>query len=302
MSHKLKIKQVDLSGVQQDNAKTRFLVIDANGNLSWNNSPVAPGSITYTNSTPIESPLGGIGVGQTFLNKTMQEMWDMLLYPYLAPSFFVFTSSAANPLEVGQALPATLTFLWESNRDANVQPGSINISDVTGTIINGQNSDSSTSTVTSHTYGTPVRLTSYGTYTWTIQGQNTQGAFYSSSSTRNWWWRVYWGTSSSTALPTESFIEGLANSQLRSSRVFNYPFAANDYKYLALPAAYGVPTSIYYQGLPFALADAADGYSLGSGNITYTQVSITNSYGITETYNVFRSKNPLVGAVTMVVS
>jgi hypothetical protein len=39
MPHKIKIKQVDLSGVTQDNTKTRFLVIDSSGNLSWNNSP-----------------------------------------------------------------------------------------------------------------------------------------------------------------------------------------------------------------------------------------------------------------------
>lgn len=39
MSHKIKIKQVDLSSVTQDNSKTRFLVIDSNGNLSWNDSP-----------------------------------------------------------------------------------------------------------------------------------------------------------------------------------------------------------------------------------------------------------------------
>ena len=39
MPHKIKIKQVDLSGVTQDNTKTRFLAIDANGNLSWNDSP-----------------------------------------------------------------------------------------------------------------------------------------------------------------------------------------------------------------------------------------------------------------------
>lgn len=39
MPHKIKIKQVDLSGVTQDNTKTRFLAIDSNGNLSWNDSP-----------------------------------------------------------------------------------------------------------------------------------------------------------------------------------------------------------------------------------------------------------------------
>lgn len=43
MSHKLKIKQVDLSGVTQDNSKTRFLVIDSSGNLSWNDSPSGGG-------------------------------------------------------------------------------------------------------------------------------------------------------------------------------------------------------------------------------------------------------------------
>lgn len=43
MNHKLKIKQVDLSGVTQDNNKTRFLVIDSNGNLSWNDSPSGGG-------------------------------------------------------------------------------------------------------------------------------------------------------------------------------------------------------------------------------------------------------------------
>lgn len=302
MSHKLKIKQVDLSGVQQDNSQTRFLVIDGNGNLSWNNSPVSPGSVTYTNATPIEAPLGGIQVGQTFSNKTMQEMWDMLLYPYLSPAFVLFFTNGPGILEVGQALPATIQFTWESNRDANVQPGSVDISDPVTTIINGQNSDSSISAVTSHTYAIPIKLTTFGSYGWTIQGQNTQGATYTSNVGKSWWWRVFWGTSPSTALPTESFIESLTSSNLRSGRTGTYNFAANDYKYLAFPAVYGVPASIYYQGLPFALADSADGYNLGSGNVTYTQVPITNSYGVTTTYNVFRSKNPLVGAVTMVVS
>ena len=302
MSHKLKVKQVDFSGVQQDNSKDRFLVIDSNGNLSWNDSPISPGSITYTNSTPIESQLGGISIGQTFSNMTMTQMWDMLLYPYLAPSFTQFSVSGSNPLEVGQALPSTLNFVWESAKDANVQPGTINLSDITGSLIAGQESDSSVSSITSYTYLTPVKLTSYGSYSWSIQGQNTQSVVYSSSTSKSWWWKVYWGASASTALPTESFIEGLANAQLKSSRSGNYQFAANDYKYLAIPAAYGIPTSIYYQGLPFALADSSNGYTLGSGNVTYMQIAITNSYGITENYNVFRSKNPLVGAVTMVVS
>lgn len=302
MSHKLKIKQVDLSGVQQDNTKSRFLVIDSNGNISWNDSPVSEGSITYTNPNPIETQIGGIPVGQTFLNNTMQEMWDMLLYPYLIPTFTSFTVSGPAYLEVGESLPANLSFTWESDRDSNVQPGSIEIYDAVDTLISGQNSDSANSLITSHTYGVPVRLTEYGSYTWTIQGENTQSLQYTETASKAWWWSLYWGESSSSEYPTEEFIKDLANIQVRQNKNGSFWFPPTGYKYLAIPAVYGVPSTIYYQGLPVALADSDDGYYLGIGNMTYTQISITNSYGATTLYNVFRSKHPLVDAITLVVS
>lgn len=299
MSHKLKIKQVDLSGVTQDNAKTRFLVIDSNGNLSWSNDVSGGGaSITYTNLTPIQSALGGITVGQTFNGATMQQMWDYLLYPYLNPAFSSFGVSGASVLEVGDALPTSLTFSWNSTQDSNVSPNSIVITDTTGTLLTGQPADGSNS----HTYGSAVSLNTYGSYTWSISGTNTLNGTYASSLTKYWFWKVYWGTSSSTSTPTASFVKNLTNGQLLGGKAGTYSFSANDYKYLAIPASYGVPGSIYYNGLPFALADSGDGYSSGGGNITYLPISITNDFGQTTTYNVFRSKNPLVGAVSMIVS
>lgn len=302
MSHKLKIKQVDLSGVQQDNSKNRFLVIDSNGNIAWNNSPVSADSITYTNVNPIQSALGGITVGQTFSQNTMKEMWDMLLYPYLAPSFSSFTVSDPKNIEVGQSLAATLSFAWDSQRDSNVQPGSISITDPSATLITGQNSDSTASAITTYTYSTPVKLNSYGSYTWTITGQTTKGQMYSTVYSKNWWWKIYWGSSTSANSPTQTFIKGLQSSQIQSSRTGDFACPANGYKYLAIPAAYGIPTSIYYAGLPVALADSADGYNSISGSITYTQISITNNYGISSQYNIFRTKNQIIDSISLKVS
>jgi len=49
-------------------------------------SQSASASTTYTNSSPTPYTLGGIPAGTTFSNKTMTEMWDALLYPYIPPS------------------------------------------------------------------------------------------------------------------------------------------------------------------------------------------------------------------------
>ena len=42
---------------------------------------------------PTPETIGGIPVGSTFSNKTMKELWDMLLYKYLAPAFSSFSIS-----------------------------------------------------------------------------------------------------------------------------------------------------------------------------------------------------------------
>lgn len=300
MSHKLQIKQVDLSKVTKDNSKTRFLVIDSDGTVYWSDN--VGGTVTYTNTDPVPTTLGGITAGSTFTNASMDQMWTMLLYPYQVPAFTSFSISGPSVLEVGETLPDTLTFTWNSSNDPNVSPNSITITDITGgstIILNGQPSDG---IAVPYTYGSPVVRTSTGSYTWQIKGLNTNGASYINNKSKSWYWRVFWGTSSSTALPDETFVKALLNDPIKSSRVGTYTFAANDYKYLAIPNEYGVPTSITYNGLPFALADSADGYNDGDGSITYTTVSITNAYGETETYNVFRSKNPIVGVVSMTIS
>jgi hypothetical protein len=230
----------------------------------------------------------------------MTDMWNMLLYPYQAPSFVSFAVTGSNPLEVGEALPSILYFTWDSSPDTKVIPGSVFVTDETlGTILSGYDSDGS---LIPYTYITPIVRTTYGTHSWSVNGVNTNSVAFSRTTAKSWYWRVYWGTSAISTVPDATLITTLLNTPLRASMPGSYQFVGGDYKYLAIPNSYGIPTSIIYNGLPFALADSVDGYTLGSGNITYCQVSIENANLQTETYNVFRSKNPLVGAVSMTVS
>lgn len=71
-----------------------------NGKPSWEvpsgGSGGGSGDETYTNSTPTPVAIGGIAKGSTFEGKTMKEMWDALLYPYVAPSNLSYTANAIN--------------------------------------------------------------------------------------------------------------------------------------------------------------------------------------------------------------
>ena len=78
----------------------------------------------------------------------------------------------------------------------------------------------------------------------------------------NWRWRKYWGTSVNATL-TEAQIEALANSSLSTTLNGSYSMAAGDYKYFAVPVAFGEPSLIKDSGtgLGVAMADIPEGYT-----------------------------------------
>lgn len=78
--------------------------------------------VTYTNQSATQIEVGGIGIGQTFLDKSFKEMWDQLLYPELfgtlTPPSSTFSSTITGFREVGENI--NITFSSTFNR------GSIN--------------------------------------------------------------------------------------------------------------------------------------------------------------------------------
>ena len=137
------------NGLNDNNRSDIVLVnqtgINVNGYITGNtisggtfhgNGSGLTGVNLYTNSTPIQTTLGGVIVGNTFSNKTMKEMWDQLLYPYLSPAFTSFSiSGATTTKEIGAQLANPSTFQWGASNTSNITEINLisgyNISDIT---------------------------------------------------------------------------------------------------------------------------------------------------------------------------
>ncbi len=64
----------------------------------------------YSNATPTLVTLGGINAGSTFASQSMTQMWNALLYPYIAPLISLAASVGAGVFEFGDTHNAiTLT-------------------------------------------------------------------------------------------------------------------------------------------------------------------------------------------------
>jgi len=261
-------------------------------------------SVTYTNVNPTPISIGGIPAGSTFSNQTMQQMWTALLYPFQVPIWSAFViSGQTNPLEVGATIAANRTFIWASTNNANINSGSINLLDVTGSgLIASGLSYGGTPYVSTYP---AITQTSPITHTFRITGINSQSATFARDYYVSWAWRLYYGTGVATTL-TEAGIEGLASSTLATNKNGNYAFAAGNYKYFAWADSLGSPTAVtgfFSGGFSVGMAGSAEGYNYTDSNgWNYDAVNVTNSFGIPTTYRVYRTLNTLGGAVTITVS
>lgn len=74
----------------------------------------------YTNPKPVPTTLGGIAANTTFNEKTMQEMWDALLYPESNPTVenptYNLTSNQSTFKEVGSQPDITFTNNWYAGK------------------------------------------------------------------------------------------------------------------------------------------------------------------------------------------
>lgn len=104
-----------------------FMIVTSLNAFAWWNDTIEPaqwyilgggtgggtgGGISYTNTIPVPTTVGGITQGTTFNAKTMQEMWDALLYPDTPPTVtnpeYYITNSRGNTFEeVGASLEFT---------------------------------------------------------------------------------------------------------------------------------------------------------------------------------------------------
>ena len=259
----------------------------------------------YTNSTPTPTTIGGISAGSTFNAQTMQQMWTSLLYPYQSPAFTSFSLGIGLSEEIGYIITTGQTFTWGTSNSSNVSGNSVSISGYNLITLNGlANSGSEAVSFTA-----PITRTSTdgpGSRSWSISAVNTESGSLSDSLTINWNYKLYAGTSSSTSL-TAGQITGLTDyNSVKNGFAGTYSFDAGNYKYVSFADTYGSPVSWVdtSNNLNVAMNYIVDGYYTNtdaSGNV-YALVSVTNEYGQTTNYRVYRTLNSLGGSINIAVS
>lgn len=282
------IKGTDLSGYYTS-AQTNGLLTGITANIE------------YTNTSATTQALGGIPQGSIFSNVSMQQMWDRLLYPYQTPAFSSFSiSGLATSYEVGYAIPNSGTFIWGTTNSVNVSANTITIAGNSLTTLSNLANDNSEA----FTFDNIVSGSSYTTKTWTINGTNTNNVTITQASfSITWKWRFYWGIHINNTL-NETEIKGLISNALQTTYSGTYSFPVLGYKYICYPNVIGGVTSFKNaaNGIGVQMADINDGYTNSQNGLNYMLVSVTNTYGVTTDYRVYRTKYVLNGSISIIVA
>ena len=247
----------------------------------------------YTNSNPIPEAIGGIEAGTVFTNISMSDMWDKLLYPYQAPSITSFYIQGVSSVkEVGSYLIGNTNatnlfkFSWAAVNENNIQNNTIRISDSTGTVYVNNSANDHYEEVSA----SDIKHNAPTVTTFIIQARNSKSDIIQRTQSYSWRWKCYWGTSTEESL-TETGIKGLASSDLLTTYTGTRNYPAGGYKYFAIPEEFVQPSTFI---------DADGNFEVAMDEVY--DLTITNDYGLTTTYKVYRTKNSLAGELNMLTN
>jgi len=244
--------------------------------------------LSYTNSMPMPSTVGGLETGSTFNNVTIPQMFTQLLYPYQYPSFSSFTiSGQSSPIEVGDSIPAGRTFTWATTNASNINNNSIEIDDVTNSITIASSLPNTGSFISSYN---AVTKTSATTNVFRVRALNSKSQSFIQNYTVSWLFRKYYGESLSSTMSASSAVSLRVNS-LSNSFVGTYFFVGGGYKYFVWPTILGTASSF---------KDTSNNLAVPMQSV-YT-ISITNSFSVSQNYYVYRTTNILGGSISIAVS
>ena len=235
--------------------------------------------IQYTNSTPMPTAVGGAKAGTTFNKTPINDVLDMLLYPYQNPSFSAFSidGQSSGNFELGYAYPGgSKLFTWSISNPGNVKENSIVLNSESGL----PNTGSKSQTIASITKNTT------GNHTFTIKAQNSNNVEFTRDITFNWLAKRYWGVSSSeelTDVELLTFSQELASNKNKSLK---YDCTGGKYFYFAYPSSFGDANNITVESM------AWNGFVLVKRNVV-------NINGVSIPMNIYRSMELLNGQVNV---
>jgi hypothetical protein len=265
----------------------------------WNRIDVLTATVSliddvpYTNLNPSTVTVGGIVAGSTFSNYTLQNLFDLMLYPYTPPTGSL---SGGNNREYGSSGAINLSYSVDrgSNLITSIQivtPSSTQSVVPTG---NDQTGNLSTNTSANMTYSFVMTVS---------DGVDSTV----SSTTVTWSNKIYWGTlpignplvTVGTSTFSYSTINlGTVNGELNSPEVHTQTriiSASNSYVFFMWPTrintGFNINTSMLVGGF-------------ANNNFTQTRSGIqyTNPYGYIEPYDVWVYNNVLYSTNTFTIT
>jgi hypothetical protein len=265
-------------------------------------------SVTYTNSRPTTKEVGGIALGTTFSGTySVQQMFDLLLYPYTAPTL---TLSASNtPRQFGSSTAVTLT--WTVVKTSETITG-ITV-DGTSVVANGGNQNGTKATTATHSL-VPTAVQEIQTYTMSVVDSALKTT--TKTATVTWQHKIYWGSidlssvgnpnlttspSSSATVGgyiTDTMIRALTGAGVSPGNAFATSYSktytningAGKYLIFAHPTIFGSSPTFVVNNLP---------------NTAFTKVksySFVNESGFSISYDVWVSNTAYNGAANIIIS
>lgn len=197
----------------------------------------------YNKNIPTYVEHGGIPIGTTFNNKTLQEMFDMILYPYVSPtvSAQVLTPGNGGTYEIG-----TLVSVTKIRVNATIKSNNLTKIDIVegSNIIAIKTDGVSKGGTFDFVLNIAVRTNKY----FTAKVYDDTGAVVSKNTgTFTFVHPIYHGSLSTDKTPTQEEIKALTK-HIESKGTKTYSFTANNQRFVfAYPKSYGTLSAIYDQ-------------------------------------------------------
>lgn len=227
---------------------------------------------TYTNTTPIVQAHGGIAVGETFNQVPVNEMFDKILYPWIAPrvSAQVTAPSNGGTFEIGSTQNVT-------NIRVSVTKSSHNITKVE--VLNGGTSLGSKTDAVSNggSFDFAVTQAVKTNTTFTAKVTDAKNKVTSANTgTFTFVYPYYWGAVAASGTITQDIVKALPK-QIVTKGNKSTTFTCNNQRIcFAYPKSYGDIKTIKDQ----------NNFDV-TGTFTKSVVSITGLDGTPQDYNVY---------------
>ena len=250
---------------------------------------IAGNTVSYTNQTPIPEKVGGIEKGATFNSMPIEEVLNMLLYPYQAPSFSSFGITGNTNLEIGQEF-TPINMSWSIANANNVRLNTITalFNDTTITLQDDQKTAIGNNI--SMIGAQAVRKNIPGSVTATIKATNNRGKEFSRSVNVSWNYKIFKVIKATDSLEA-SDITGEGNFATSFNGIHSFP-SGGGYEFLVYPAAWGTIN-------PSKVKDASTG--LAFAVVTNHPEITLNRNGVNVQYKVLRSTNWLGSPSSMLI-